>query len=152
MLTLTPKQTVVWLDHLERTELRRHLFYHRSDQNQPVQVTSIPKKEGRHRPSLNNHAAIFLPFLPSAADVAILALPFAHVRNAVICSAMSFDSGTRSFNTRDTVRSVGSCSSANAAYMASMNVCSISLPVKPSVALASADISNSSGSRRYLPI
>ncbi|MFH1477498.1 MAG: hypothetical protein ABIH24_08435 [Verrucomicrobiota bacterium] len=27
MLTLTPKQTVAWQDHLERPELRRHLFY-----------------------------------------------------------------------------------------------------------------------------
>ena len=50
---------------------------------------------------------------------------------------MSFDNGTRSFKTMDTVRSVGSLLSANAAYSASMNVCSISLPVKPSVALAS---------------
>lgn len=27
MLTLTPKQTVAWNDHLDRSELRRHLFY-----------------------------------------------------------------------------------------------------------------------------
>jgi|GEM_PF-4984812 len=27
MLTLIPKQTVAWQDHLERPELRRHLFY-----------------------------------------------------------------------------------------------------------------------------
>jgi hypothetical protein len=27
MLTLTPKQNVAWLDHLERPELRRQLFY-----------------------------------------------------------------------------------------------------------------------------
>ncbi len=27
MLTLTPKQNVAWRDHLERPELRRHLFY-----------------------------------------------------------------------------------------------------------------------------
>ena len=27
MLTLTPKQNVAWLDHLDRPELRRHLFY-----------------------------------------------------------------------------------------------------------------------------
>ena len=27
MLTLTPKQKVAWYDHLERPDLRRHLFY-----------------------------------------------------------------------------------------------------------------------------
>ena len=27
MFTLTPKQNVAWLDHLDRPELRRHLFY-----------------------------------------------------------------------------------------------------------------------------
>jgi len=27
MLTLTPKQTVAWQNHLDRPELRRHLFY-----------------------------------------------------------------------------------------------------------------------------
>ncbi|MDP2989338.1 MAG: hypothetical protein Q8O57_02090 [Kiritimatiellota bacterium] len=27
MLTLTPKQNVAWRGHLERSELRRHLFY-----------------------------------------------------------------------------------------------------------------------------
>lgn len=92
------------------------------------------------------YAAIFLVLFPSAADVVILTRTLAHCRNVVIYSAMSFDKGTKSFSTMDTVRSVGSLPSANAAYNASMNACSISLPVKPSVALASADISKPSGS------
>ena len=27
MITLTPKQKIAWQEHLERPELRRHLFY-----------------------------------------------------------------------------------------------------------------------------
>ncbi len=96
------------------------------------------------------HAAILLTFRSDGCVVAFRALPFAHCRSPVICSAISFESATKSTSTSPTVKSEGSSSSANARYMASMNTCSISAPVSPSVDLLNCARSNCRGSRRCL--
>lgn len=82
-----------------------------------------------------NHAVIFRPFLPSATDVAIRALPLAHCRNTVICSAMNSDNGTESFSTMDTVKSVGSLPPAKAAYMTSTEHLKSLAPLRSAICL-----------------
>ena len=72
----------------------------------------------------------------TANEVANLALPFAHPLNAVICSAINLDNGTKSLSWEAMVRSLGSWSTSNDWNTYSTNTDSISLPVSPSVTLA----------------
>ncbi len=88
------------------------------------------------------HAAILRTFRSDGCVVAARALPFAHCRSPVICSAISLESGTKSTSTSPMVKSEGASSSANARYMASTKSCSISAPVSPSVELLNCARSN----------
>jgi len=102
-----------------------------------------PSSESRALADLSGLERRGLGFLPSnnplstPGDVANLALPFAQFLKLPICSAINLESGTNSVSTRAISRSVGSFPESKAKNNASMNTFSISLPVKPSVALAS---------------
>lgn len=64
-------------------------------------------------PFLIHYTISFLPPFSATNEVANLALPFAHPLNPLICSLMSLDKVTNSFNTPAISKSVGSFSPAS---------------------------------------
>jgi hypothetical protein len=91
------------------------------------------------------YAANRLSFGSATTAAAGLARPFAQFLSPAICSAIVFDNGTNSVKTLAIAKSVGSSPSSNAWYRASTKTASISLPVNPSVPLASCAVLNSLG-------